>query len=192
MNKVFGLSLASAVLLAGCGGGAGGSSSGSGSPSTSSAQVSIDAMTSVPVINGSATQGTLYVRNYGTSTANGVSFNLGSATVKTKLKSALAKIGFNMGGYEDSNGFILINPERCASIPAGGSCAVNFSTPSMTLGNLGNSLVSLSYNSGKETQSTSQVVNYNYVSLAALSGVNFTGSLNVAGAQGSIQHVVMV
>lgn len=189
MNKVFVLSLAGGVLLAGCGGGAGGSSSG-GSSSTSSVQVSIDAMTSVPVVNGSSTQGTLYVHNYGTSTASGVNFNLGSATLKTKLKSALAKIGLNLGGYEDSQGFILINPERCVSIPAGGSCAVNFSTPSMTLGNLGNSLVSLSYNSGNGTQSTSQVVNYNYVSLAALSGVNFTGGLNVTGTQGSTQHVV--
>jgi hypothetical protein len=142
------------------------------------------------VINGSATQGTLYVHNYGSSAASGVSFDLGSATTKTKVKTALAKVGLNLGGYEDANGFVLINPERCASIPAGGSCAVNFTTPSMSVGNLGNSLVKLAYKGSNGSATTSQVVNYKYVNLAALSGVNFTGSLNITGVQGSTQHVV--
>lgn len=190
MNKFIQFSggLLVGALLVGCGGG--GSSSSAGGKSSNMAQVSIDAMTSVPVINGSATQGTLYVHNYGATAVNGVSFNLGAATTKTKMKSALAKLGVNLGGYEDANGFVLINPERCDSIPASGSCAVNFTTPSLSVGNLGNSLVKLSYNSGHGSQSTSQVVNYNYVNLAASSGVNFTGSLNVTGAQGSTQHIV--
>lgn len=182
-------SLLAGALLVGCGGGAAGGSNGGGSASNT-AQVSIDAMTSVPVINGSATQGTLYVHNYGNTAASGVSFNLGTATTKTKVKAVLAKVGLNFGGYEDVNGFVLINPERCGSIPAGGSCAVNFSTPSMSVGNLGNSLVKLSYNGSHGSATTSQVVNYKYVNLAALSGVNFTGSLNVTGVQGSTQHVV--
>lgn len=191
MNKLTQLScsLLAGALLVGCGGGAAGGSNGGGSASDT-AQVSIDAMTSVPVINGSATQGTLYVHNYGSSTAIGLSFDLGSATTKTKVKAVLAKVGLNFGGYEDANGFVLINPERCGSIPAGGSCAVNFSTPSMSVGNLGNSLVKLAYKGSNGSATTSQVVNYKYVNLAALSGVNFTGSLNVTGVQGSTQHVV--
>lgn len=182
------LSVVVASVLSACGGGSsGGANVGN---ATNTAQLSIDAMTYVPVINGSATQGTLYVHNYGSSAASGVSFDLGSATTKTKLKAVLAKVGLNFGGYEDANGFVLINPERCGSIPAGGSCAVNFSTPSMSVGNLGNSLVKLSYNGSNGSATTSQVVNYKYVDLAALSGVNFTGSLNVTGVQGSTPHVV--
>ncbi len=190
MKKILGMSLASAVLLSGCGGGASSSASSGGGVVSSAQQVSIDAMTSVPVINGSATQGTLYVHNYGTNAINGASFNLGLATTKTRLKTALANLGVKLGGYEDASGFILINPERCASIPAGGSCAVNFTTPNLSVGNLGNSLVKLSYSGKNGTQTTSQVVNYKYVDLAALGGVNFTGSLNVVGTQGSTQHVV--
>lgn len=191
MNKLTQLSYAllAGALLVGCGGGSS-SNSTNGGNTTNTAQVSIDAMTSVPVINGSATQGTLYVHNYGNSIVNGVNFNLDSATTKTTVKTALAKVGLNFGGYEDANGFVLINPERCGSIPAGGSCAVNFTTPNMSVGNLGNSLVKLSYNGGNGSITTSQVINYKYVNLAALNGVNFTGSLNVIGAQGSTQHVV--
>ncbi|MBX9866855.1 MAG: hypothetical protein K2Y14_08050, partial [Burkholderiales bacterium] len=181
--------LLAGALLVGCGGGSSGSSNGGGN-ATQTSLVSIDAMTAVPVINGSATQGTLYVHNYGTTAATGVNFNLGSATAKTKVKAVLAKVGLNFGGYEDANGFVLINPERCGSIPAGGSCAVNFTTPSLSVGNLGNSLVKLAYNGSHGSATTSQVVNYKYVNLAALSGVNFTGSLDVTGIQGSTQHVV--
>lgn len=186
MKKLTQLSygLLAGALLVGCGGGASGGSNGGNA--TNTAQLSIDAMTSVPVINGSATQGTLYVHNYGSSAASGVSFDLGSATTKTKVKAALAQVGLNFGGYEDANGFVL----SCASIPAGGSCAVNFTTPSMSVGNLGNSLVKLAYKGSNGSATTSQVVNYKYVNLAALSGVNFTGSLNVTGVQGSTQHVV--
>lgn len=180
--------LLSGVALIGCGGGSSGSTS--DVKVTNEAQLSIDPMTSVPVVNGSTTQGTLYVHNHGNKAVTGAFFNLGIATTKTKIKTVLAKFGLGLGGYEDMNGFVLINPEHCASIPAGGSCAVNFTTPSFGVGNMGNSLVKLTYYDGTSSKITSQVVNYKYVNLATLGGVNFTGSLNVTGVQGSTQHVV--
>lgn len=192
MKKIaqLGCGLVAGVLLAGCG--SAGSGGGGVTPPApnSTPVVSIDAMTTVPVINGSGTQGMLYVHNYGKTTANSLSFSLGSATTSSKLKSALAKVGLNLGGsLQDTQGFVL-DASTCGSIPAGGSCAVKFTTPSLSVGNLGNSLVKLAYTAEKGAATTTQVVNYKYVNMAALSGVNFTGSLNVVGAQGTTPHVV--
>lgn len=178
------------ALLASCGGGS--SSSGNSSTSSSVMQVSIDAMTAVPVINGSSTRGILYIHNYGTQTATGLNFGLNNATTNSKIKSALSNLGLHLNGaLLNQNGFALLNPERCTAIPVGGSCAINFSTPELAVGDRGNSLVTLSYKINGHNATTNQVVNYQYVSLSALSGVNFTaGSLNVSGAQGNTRHVV--
>lgn len=179
--------LLSSLFLISCGGTEGGTSF---SP-TSTSKVSIDAMTTVPVINGSSTQGTLYIHNYTTQTATGLSFSLNDQTLKSKAKSLLSGVGLKVNaGAVNKSGFMLLNSEYCSSIPAGGSCAINFSTPGLIAGDKGNSLVSLSYKLGGNTYHTNQVVNYQYMSLSALSGVNFTGSLNVVGSQGSTQHVV--
>ena len=186
--KIAGMMFLASGLVA-CGG-AGGSSSGGNTPAVG-AQLSIDAMTTVPVINGSATKGTLYIHNYGTTTASGLNFDLNNATTSSKLKSTLASMGLHLNNsMVNSDGFTLINPELCSSIRAGGSCAINFSTPGLAAGDRGNSLVTLSYKSNGTSLITNQVVNYQYVSLSALDGVNFSGSLNVGGTQGSTQHVV--
>lgn len=160
-------------------------------PVTESIQVTIDAMTDVPVLRGNPTQGALYIHNHGSTPATGVSFSLGNATLKSKLTGLLAKAGLNLSrGIEDNNGFILQNVEQCGTIPAHGSCTVNFSTPSLTVANKGNSLVTVHYKNGSQSISTSQVVNYSYVNPEQFNGLNFTGSLRVTGAQSSTQYVV--
>lgn len=177
-------------LLSGCGGSTSGTNN--NTPSTQAlAQVSIDSMTVVPVINGSATKGTLYIHNYGTAPATGLSFGLNDQTTLSQFKSLISKAGVNLNSsLMNDRGFNLLNPELCKTIPAGGSCAINFSTPNLPTGGRGNSLVSLAYKVGGKTYQTNQVVNYEYTNLSSLSGVNFTGSLSVVGNQGSTQHVV--
>lgn len=181
------ISLLTMVLIS-----CGGSSSGGSAPTPSSnALVSIDAMTAVPVINGSSTKGVLYIHNYGNTTASGLSFGLNNETKMSKFKSLLSKAGLKqVASLGNADNFELMNPELCRSIPAGGYCAINFSTPSLTKGNKGSSLVSLDYKMNGQTYKTNQVVNYSYVDISASTGVNFTGSLNVVGAQGEARHVV--
>lgn len=176
------------LLLSSCG------SSGGNSPAPTpnvNSLVSIDAMTTVPVINGSSTKGTLYIHNYGNTVASNLDFGLNNETKLSKVRGLLQKAGLKqLASIGDVTGFELINPEHCRSIPAGGYCAVNFSTPNLTVGNNGNSLVSLKYVLNGTNYTTSQIVNYSYTNLSALSGVNFTGSLNVVGSQGTTRHVV--
>jgi len=188
--------LAAGVILSSCGGGdknytpQANTTGGGGGNTVYTPPLSIDAMTTVPVINGSTTQGTLYIRNSSDTTINNISFSLGSATTKTSIKMLLANVGFHINSAEDAAGFILLNPERCAKVSAHASCAINFTTPNLTFANQGNSLVKLSYLGPDGTLTTSQVVNYAYTDLNSINGVNFSGGLSVSGPQGSIQHVV--
>lgn len=187
--------VSASLLLTACGGSSSTSSSGGNNNLVASNRVvSIDAMTSVPVINGSATRGTLYIHNYNSKPATGLSFGVGNgsnAAASSKLAGLLSKIGMKSAKtVTASDGFTLNNPELCSSIPAGGSCAINFTTPSLIAGNLGSSLVTLSYKQDGKTLTTNQVVNYHYLPLSASKGVNFTGSLTVAGKQGQTRHVV--
>lgn len=175
------------TVLVGCGSSSGGGSS----PQVTSGHVSIDAMTLVPVVNGSATRGTLYVHNYSNVTATGLQFGVDAPKKsQSKLQSLLSSLGFKSSSLETKDGFSLLNSELCSSIPAGGSCALNFMTPSLANGDKGSSSITLNYKIDGAASSTNQIVNYQYVSLSALSGVNFTGDLTVTGAQGSTQHVV--
>ncbi len=185
----------SCLILSACGGssgGSGGSSSGGGGGGTVSTEtVLIDAMTTVPVMNGSSTKGTLYIHNYSNTTANNFSFNLSNATTMSKFKSALTSLGIHLNGAVSNNaGFTLVNPELCASIPAGGYCAINFTTPNLTVGGQGNTLVSLNYTLNGHSATAVQVVNYQYRDVTSLNGVNFSGSLTVSGAQSETRHVV--
>lgn len=177
------------LLLSGCGG-SGSSGSGGGNTPTTTSVLKIDEMTDVPVMNGTSTKGTLYVHNYGDKAVTGVSYSLKGATTSSKMKSLLSKAGLNLGGLEDANGFVLLNPERCTSIAANSSCAINFATPNLSFGNRGSSLVTVNYDGGSGAKSSQQVVNYSYMNPSLYSGVNFTGSLKVSGTQGSTQYVV--
>lgn len=180
-------------LLAGCGGGSGSSvaSSGGGNGNNAVNLVMIDEMTTVPVVNGMSTKGTLYMHNYSDKVANNLRFSLGNQTTKSMVKSFLSRVGFSLNSaMENKDGFVLTNPERCLSIPAGGSCAINFTTPTLGVGGQGNSLVELDYNLGGTSNSAVQVVNYQYRDISSLSGVNFGSSLTVSSSQTSVRHVV--
>lgn len=191
--------VSASLLLVGCSSSSSGGSSSSGdsnfAPVVNTGVVSIDEMTSVPVINGSATRGTLYIHNDSDKPATGLSFavsnNSANATASSKLAALLAKIGVKANkAAVSSDGFTLNNPELCSSIPAGGSCAINFTTPGLTAGDLGSSLVTLSYKQNGKTLTTNQVVNYQYAAIGIAQGVNFTGGLTIVGKQGQTQHVV--
>lgn len=159
--------------------------------SSTASVVSIDAMTSVPVVNGSATKGTLYIHNYGNKPVTSLSFGLKDASTSSKLKSALNALGLSLSNsVVDKQGFYLNNPELCTTLAAGASCAINFTTPALTVGDRGNSLVTLNYKQNGKDYTTNQVVNYQYASLSALNGVNFTGSLTVSGVQKTTSHIV--
>ena len=148
-------------------------------------------MTSVPVVNGVATKGTLYIHNYGTKAVTGLSFGLKNTSTSSKLKSFLNNLGLNLSNSVlDKQGFYLNNPELCTTLEAGKSCAINFTTPVLAVGDQGNSLVTLDYKENGKSYTTNQVINYQYASLGAINGVNFTGSLIVSGAQGTTSHVV--
>lgn len=189
MSRISVVSLLTVLSLSACSGTSGNTTTNVTS-STANA-VSIDAMTSVPVVNGSATKGTLYIHNYGNKPVTGLSFGLKNATTSSKLKSALNALGINLSNSViDKQGFYLNNPELCTTLAAGASCAINFTTPALAVGDRGNSLVTLNYKENGRDYNTNQIVNYQYTSLSALSGVNFTGGLTVSGAQGTISHVV--
>lgn len=177
------------LLLSGCGG-SGGSSSGGGSSPTAASLVKIDAMGDIPVIRGSKTRGTIYVHNYGSQAVTGISYSVGNPSLSSKVKGLLAKAGLKLSGIEDENGFILENPGRCSSIAAGSSCAITISTPNLSFGNQGNSLVIASYNNGVSQVNSQQVVNYSYTDPNQSGGVNFSGTLRVSGEHGSTQYVV--
>lgn len=184
--------LGCSLFLSGCNGAGSSTSSPSSPSSNNSLPLTIDPMTTVPVINGSQTRGIIYIYNSSNQVIKNVNYSLGNPTLKSKVKAALGGIsGLKLGDLEDVNGLHLINPEACTSIPANGSCGVSFTTPALKVGDLGNSTVRISYkNASGETVTTNQVINYNYTELTALDGVHFTGGLNIADKVGTNHRVV--
>lgn len=176
-------------LLTACGGS---SSSGGNAPNkvVTSVPVVIEATTVMPVINGSATRGQIYVYNSGDKAMSGLTFNVGNATVKSTIRSVLQKVGINLtGAYTDTHGFVLEDSSYCRTIAAHSSCAINFTTPNLTVGNRGGAEVKVSYTYNGKSITASQIVNYQYVNPSVLTGVNFTGSLMVVGQQNQQQRV---
>lgn len=189
-KRALSLFFAMGCLLSACGG-----SSSSNVPTTPATQkqipVTIDNMTTVPVINGSTTQGRIYIYNSSNTNMTGLSYSTGSPTVKTVIKNMLHKIGLQVSNsYEDDSGFVLLDSHYCTSIAANSSCAINFTTPNLKVGDSGSTLVNLKYSFNGYAVTTSQTVNYQYVNISALDGVNFTGDLNVQGTPGTIARVV--
>lgn len=163
------------------------------SPVVSSQVILIDPMTVVPNLNGVSTTGTLYIHNYSNSAASNLQFSLASSGLTTN-SAKVKRMGLSAKSLNsslvDSNGFALIDPTACSTIPAGGYCAINFKTPSLSAGDSGNSLVKVNYNLNGKTINTSQVVNYTYVDLIANSGVNFTGDVRFSVPQTATRHAV--
>lgn len=190
--KHLGIALAIGGLLSACGGSSGATSSGGGNtPVSNTIPVTIDAMTTMPVINGGATRGQVYVYNSSDVQITGLTYQLEKQTLKSSIRSMLQKIGISLNGATiDTKGFVLNDPEFCASIPAHSSCAINFTTPALSVGNQDGSRVSVNYQYNGKSVTSSQIVNYRYTDVSAVSGVNFAGNLNLKGQQN--QHLRVV
>lgn len=183
--------LAVGAFVVGCGSSNNSSSGGGGNNSSTSGVVTIDAMTSVPVINGASTRGALYIHNDSNKTVTDFKFSVDKQVSSSKITQLLASVGFKTASsIQSEDGFILDNLDKCTQIPAGGYCVINFNTPALSVGNRGNSLVTLNYELNGVKLTTNQVVSYSYVDPSVQSGVNFTGGLNVTGKQGETRHVV--
>jgi hypothetical protein len=128
----------------------------------------------------------------GSKDAHGLVFSLNEETKSSQVKGLLSKIGLlGSNVMVNYSGFTLINPVKsCDTIPAGGSCVLNFSTPNLSVGGSGNSVVGLNYSLDGKQYKTNQVVSYRYLDINSVSGVNFSGSLNVNIAQGKSGYVV--
>lgn len=159
--------------------------------------VSIDAMTTVPSLNGASTKGVLYIHNYGTSTINNISFSVkddsttkSSVTKAKKNKLANKSAKKSLATNDAHNHISLSDISKCTSIPAGGYCAISFTTPVLSFADSGTSMVEMNYNQNGTKQKTHQLVNYAYIDSNSKSGVNFLGDVSVAMPQTKTRHVV--
>ena len=191
--KIIGASVLLAGLVAGCSNG--GPSAGGAipfSPFSTVPALSVNDMTAVPVVNGSNTAGKIYIHNNSNVTVSGIKVGLQNATKTSKLSHLLSTLGINLNSsITDINGFRLTNPDSCAAIKAGASCAVDFVTPPLSVGTRNSAVISVAYtNSKQQTQHYKSVVNYAYVASDSLNGVNFYGgSVAAVGDSGSVKYV---
>lgn len=127
-----------------------------------STSLTLEKAATVPVLDGKATQTGIYVHNNTGQTISGIQY----ASVLT-----------NAGAGQHA-GSLQLSSSNCASIAANSSCLLSFSTPSLSLGQSGSSLIDASYNG----QHSKQLINYRYYSSNDYSGVNFSdGSTSLYG-----------
>ena len=155
-RKIIGVCCIAAGLLLGCSNGSGSSTGSSSnttpitqepasSKSTTRPALYIDTSTAVPVVNGSPTEGVLYVHNTSNTTVNGIKFSLYHETTNGPVSRILSTLSLKSQGIEDDKGFRLLDAENCQSIQAGGSCAVKFITPAVEAGSQGSTVVKMNY-----------------------------------------------
>ena len=162
------------------------------SPTTPS--ITIDDSTTVPVINGFSTAGKIFIHNNSNQTISGIQYSLSDTSVKSKIKALLSTVGVNTyKDIEDKNGFILIKPEDCSSIPAGGSCAINFVTPNISVGQSGSTIIKANFvDTNDKLASYNSLIDYQETNInEAKSGVNFAyGYIPAVGTEGTTRYVV--
>lgn len=199
-KKIIGVCCIAAGLLLGCNGS--GSSNSSNNSNTSTTQLPasskstspalyIDTSTAVPVVNGSPTEGVLYVHNTSNTTINGVKFSLNHETTNGLVSRLLLTLGVKNSGIENDKGFRLLDADNCHSIQAGGSCAVKFVTPAVSSGSQGSTVVKMNYTDAEnKSVAYHSIVNYQYADISLLGGINFFGGgLNTVTKNGTVQHV---
>lgn len=192
--NIVGMAIVASALIAGCsnGSGNGGSSVVPQQPQSSIPPISINEMTMVPVVNGTNTAGKIYIHNNGDYTVSNMKILLQNTTRTNVFTRLLSALGINLNSsITDINGFRLTNPDSCAAIKAGASCAVDFVTPTLSAGTRDSAVISVDYTNNKQqTQHYKSVVNYAYVASSSLSGVNFYGgSVAAVGDSGSVKYV---
>lgn len=161
------LGLTLAASLAGCGGVAG-VAAGGNAKTPLAVDFQIDYVATIPVLNGNPTSSYFYVHNDGDSALTGISYNLAG--------------GSTAGDISDANGFILkaSSLATCSSIAAHSFCAIEFTTPSLSIANQNNSLLQVSLlDANGFSHSYDQVLNYGYYNSSLQSGVNFASSADI-------------
>ncbi|TXI97902.1 MAG: hypothetical protein E6Q32_10990 [Neisseriales bacterium] len=192
--KIIGALVLLISQIAGCSNGGPGASGGiiPFSPFSAAPALSVNDMTSVPIVNGGNTAGKIYIHNNGNSTVSSIRVGLQNATQTSKLVHMLSLMGINLNSsIADKNGFRLTNPDNCAVIKAGASCFIDFVTPSLAAGQRNSAVISVDYtNSKQQSQHYQSIVNYAYVDSASLTGVNFYGgSVSAVGETGNVKYV---
>lgn len=152
--------------------------------------LSFDQMTTVPVLDGNRTKGTLYIHNYGKEVAQNVHFNLSAQLVNNSDDGAHSAARASDLGIINQSGFQLLNPEQCDTIPAKGYCALNFLTPPLAPGENGSSLVNMIYKQSGVTHVSKQAVNYSYTDRDSHVGINFAGNVDAVIQQNNTRHIV--
>lgn len=186
LSKVSPLALILAVTLAGCGGVSGVASSSNNSKTALAVDFQIDYVSTIPVLNGSSTSSFFYVHNDGDTVLSGISYSLagGASTAATTQANKLATQAklFSSGDVIDSNGFILKGSSlaSCSTIAAHSYCAIEFTTPNLSIANQNNSLLKVNVvDANGFSHSYDQVLNYSYYDATLQSGVNFVSSADV-------------
>ncbi len=153
------LSAASCVVLPSC---SSSTATAADDNSNLSTSLTLEKAATVPVLDGKATQTGIYVRNNTGQTISGIQY----ASVLT-----------NAGAGQHASS-LQLSASNCTSIAANSSCLLSFSTPSLSLGQSGSTLIDASYNG----QHSKQLINYRYYTSNDYSGVNFSdGSSSLYG-----------
>ncbi|AUR52783.1 hypothetical protein [Aquella oligotrophica] len=200
-KRIMLLLMASSML--GCSQGGGANSSNSTpqpAPLTKEQAVSIDAMTTVPSLNGSSTKGVLYIHNYGTTLIDNLTFNVrnSSTTKQTKANSKIKQANQlaqksakkSLAANDVQNQLSLNDTSKCTSIPAGGYCTISFTTPVLEFADSGTSVVEMNYKQNGTMKKTHQLVNYAYVDASSKNSINLLGNTSVAMPQTKARHIV--
>lgn len=157
--KLGGVLLLSSALLVGCGSNPNGSVADSNANLSSS--LTLEAASTVPVLDGKVTLAGVYIHNNTGSAISGIKYGV----VNTGSSSSSSQIAIN-------------NLTDCATIAANSSCLISFTTPSLTLGQSGSTLIDASYKGSH----SKQLINYSYYVSNDYSGVNFSdGSASLYG-----------
>lgn len=166
-NQTTGLlaALAAGSLVVGCSN-SGSSSSGGGTPApvvTAASPITIDNAGTVPIIGDNATSSVIYVHNNSKQAISGISY-------KAILNTGSEK-------FIDAKSAAL-----CATIPAGQSCPLAFTTPavSKTVAQ-GSAMVSASYSYEKEPRQFSQLISFIRVDSKVAKGAQFNSGVMLNG-----------
>lgn len=159
--------------------GAGGSNSAPPSNGVTTVLV-FDDMSDIPVVNGAASSGKIYIHNYSNADVNNIIYTLNNGVTNSN------------SGLIDSNGFTLVDVGECSIIKANSFCALDVITPGLSQGSANSAMLQINYTDSNGNQrSSAKIVNYRYYDSSAFNDVSFTaGSVTAIGAQGTTRHVV--
>lgn len=154
LNKyVMGLLFWIAILIAGCS-----NKDAISDRAISMQDIQIEVSATVPVLDGRPTTTGVYIRN--------------------KSEHKISGIRYSVDNFSTTNKISLAS-QSCTEIAANSSCFLSFTTPSLSIGNSGSSLVKASYGD----YISQQLISYHYVASKQYHGVNFSdNSIKIHGS----------